>query len=186
MYNNNHGMKISMTKQAICIEIYKNHSLYEPFINLKNIGATTSISKTSSDDTTPKNEGMYYAPKTRWTALMFIAQNCVQVVHVKSEQSGTHIITLTELLILSSTLPPFITREISDYIRSLKYNLVNYGAPIFIGTQQSELFGNVVAQYLELKNNIRIGDRINVEGTNDHILWNGSKFSIESHCEKNT
>lgn len=188
-YDNNHGMKISTIKNVICIEIYKNHSLYGPFINLKNVSASNSNiseSRSSNSDRPEKSDNIYYAPKSRWAALMFIAQNCNRVILPDKKSQKIHSITPMELLIISATLPPFLTREISDYIRSLKYNIANYASSIFTGTQQSEIFGSVVAQYLELRNNINPGEYVNVKGTYDNILWNGIKFSAEPQCEKNT
>ena len=116
-YDNNHGMRITVYPSVINIEIYNNEELYLPFMSLRNIGASLN------------EDNIYCAPKSRLSALIFIAQGITKIKF--SEDDRIHVITIDELLIIAYTLPAFIVKENLDYIRMLRYKMINNGSNIF-------------------------------------------------------
>ena len=166
-YNNNHGMKIIVYSNFIKIEIYKNAELYIPFINLRNIGASLDEEKNN----------VYSAPKTRLNALIFIAQN-VPKIRFPEDIKDTHIVNTDELLTVAYTLPAFIVKDILNYIRMLKNGTIKNASNIFMGEEPKNLFSSVIAEYIDLRDTLKKGDKLNVEGSVDSVVWNGYKFVL--------
>lgn len=178
-YDNGHGFRINFTKSYIRVEIYSNGELYLPFINLRNLGASTDdIETRKSTDEVSDGKTYFYIPNSRFTAVMAIAHNVPRIKIPEDESASLHVISPSELLLLAYTLPAFIVKEIIDYTHLLSYKMATEGSPIFNSKEPGSLFGSVVAEYISLRDNLNPRDYVIVEGTNDPIQWTGSHFYV--------
>lgn len=124
---------------------------------------------------------VYFGLKSKLNFLIKLAQNFPKSkdFYITSDDDSIHVITPEELMVIAYTLPAFVVNEILSHIRSLKSNISHNGSPIFLCTGPGDLFSAVTAQYIGLRDGLSDGEFVVVSGTQDMVVWEDGKFSLQ-------